>query len=194
NPWVYAFEDIGSKQPYAQGTLPPSVEVVPNPPFVSAGSNPQSTLWQAAYQAQPTLWPYVFLDSTTSGQPYAPGTFYPQAFVAVVTYVPYNQAWLSQVLQGWQPQWPYVFFDTTTGAQPYAGPTPTPPPTAVVVVAQTPYTNQWMGTVLQSWIQAPPLPILPRQLNPSITAVPVNNPPFGGRNWLPSIVAGWQPP
>jgi hypothetical protein len=72
------------------------------------------------------------------------------------------------------------------------------PQTTVVVTTQGPYNNTWLASVIQSWFGTDPLPTLPRNLNPSITAVPVNNPPFshyGRASWVAEIaVLAWQPP
>lgn len=160
-------------------TLPPSTLIVPNPPFVNAGRQAWA-IYEEAFSRQPDPWPYVYFDNSTGAQPYAPGAF----FTPGVTYVPFNQGWLSTVLQGWQPQWPYVFFDSTTGAQPYVGPTPTPPPT-VVVASQGPYANLWMASVIQSWFVDPPRPILQPQLAPGIPGQSVDNPPVGARQFNP---------
>lgn len=65
---------------------------------------------------------------------------------------------------------------------------------AAAVTAQVPYTNWWYPSVLQAWQSVDTLPILPRYLNPTVTAVPVNNPPFTGRTHLPNILAQWQAP
>jgi hypothetical protein len=66
---------------------------------------------------------------------------------------------------------------------------------AAVVVAggQTPYSAAWFVTVLLAWQPAAGGPVLPRLLNPSITAVAVNDPPFSQRAPLPGILRAWQP-
>lgn len=64
----------------------------------------------------------------------------------------------------------------------------------VVVAAQVPFLRAWLSTVIASWILADPTPIRPRWLNPSITAVRVDNPPFGLRQPLGPIYTTWQPP
>lgn len=63
----------------------------------------------------------------------------------------------------------------------------------VAVTAQNPFVPPWLSTVLQAWQPADLQAILRQLLNPSITAVPVNDPPFDRRH-LEEFLRQWQPP
>lgn len=45
-----------------------------------------------------------------------------------------------------------------------------------------PYALSWLSTILSAWTPPYSQPVLPRTLNPSVTAVEVNDPPFGLRS------------
>lgn len=64
---------------------------------------------------------------------------------------------------------------------------------AIVVASSQPYAASWLSGVLASFIQSG-MPQLPRLLNPSITAVRVDNPPTIGANVPLSVLIGWLPP
>jgi hypothetical protein len=152
--------------------LPPSLMTVPNPPFSNLSRTPQIIALNAS-AAQPSPWPYVYLDNTTGAQPYGPPTPVPPPSPVVITQTPYANQWMATVIQSWQPTWPYVYFDPTEGAQPYGPPTPQPQQ----FVPYIPYVPTWLSGVLQSW-QAPiPQPQRPNYSNATNI---INNPPFPG--------------
>lgn len=186
-------------QPYAGGKLTPPGIPVNNPPFQYQGRSPQLVHENAAI-AQPDPWPYVFLDKTTGAQPYGPPTNFPQGAVVVVTQVPFSNQWMASVIQSWftldsAPILPRYLNPTITAVRvdnppfsqrafipPYPADYAVPQQSRFVpqtnVVAQGPYSNIWLANVIQSWFIPDPPVQLPRYLNPTVTAVRVDNPPF----------------
>lgn len=171
-------------QPYAGQKLPPSLEIVPNPPFRQR-SRTQEIISENAALAQPDPWVHVY--EAIGGRP---GPFMPATLTPSLLIVP-NPPFVSVGRQAWtvyeeafsrQPDpWPYVY----TSAQPYArGPFFTPSG-AVVVTPQGPYANLWMASVIQSWFADPPRPVLQPQLAPGIPGQSVDNPPAGFRQFNP---------
>lgn len=142
-----------------------------------------------------------------------------QELVVTVTYTPLNRAWMGSVLSSWvdapapaqrarqlSPGIPGQSVDAPPFTQRTALPgilaawqpaSPLPwvaryiAPSLEVVF--TPLNRVWLGPVLSAWRAVDPPATRPRTLPPSITAVAVNDPPFGSRNPLPNILAAWQP-
>jgi hypothetical protein len=54
-------------------------------------------------------------------------------------------------------------------------------------------TPQYGAVVYWPWIPPDPLPTLNIKLPPSVSAVEVDNPPFGTRRWIDAAIASWQP-
>lgn len=189
-------------QPLAPGKLNPTVTAVPvnNPPFSQRVEPlPGLNAWQVP------------------DPPIQPPRYYPQQFVAT-TIIPFSNAWLAGVLTSWQPPDPSPTLPRNLPPQITAVPVNNPPfdnyqltlifnnvplppqlPTTKVVqpfVASTgqPFVPTWLSGVLTSWQPPDPLPTLPRNLPPQITAVPVNNPPFTQRDSRPLILSAWVPP
>jgi hypothetical protein len=193
NPWVYAFESrVGRPGPYQGQTLPPALLTVPNPPF-SNRSRTQQIIALNASAAQPSPWPYVYLDNTTGAQPYGPPTPVPPPSPVVLTQTPYANQWMASVIQSWQPTWAYVYLDPTEGAQPYGPPTPQPQQN-VIPSTLVPYNIAWMSGVIRAWFPEPPAPIIPVKSN--VDDLVVGNPPVVGNSnyWLLPVVQSWITP
>lgn len=132
-------------------------------------------------------------------------TYLPQGAVAGQT--PYAPTWLASVLSAWtldyEPQFQRLLNPSIIAVRVDNPPTllrwwppyPEMPPlpqlptytvqgTPAVVNQPIPYLNAWLSGVLTQWI-VDYQPQLPRLLNPSITAVRVDNPP---------TLLRWQPP
>lgn len=70
-------------------------------------------------------------------------------------------------------------------------------PQGVTVSVRQPFSNFWVPSVIQAWQPPDPAPTLPRTVNPSITAVRVDNPPFthaGRLPWGNLTDWSWVPP
>jgi hypothetical protein len=156
-PPIWPYECFGAAQPYATRMLNAALTAVEvdSPPFSQTGG-PVAGTAEVVAQAQPPIWPYVFIGSW---QPYAPAKLDPQIANAPTNNPPFSDfarmAALQAltVAQAQPPLWSYEFF---AAAQPYAA----------------------------------------RTLNPSVTAVTVNNPPFDRRQreQMVESAANAQPP
>ncbi len=140
--------------------------------------------------------------------------YVPPQQVVVVAQSPFAQFWLVTVLQAWVPPDPPPqqrgplnpsITAVPVNNPPFARSVPQPPypsdtpyiqllvhlPPQQVVVAKGPFAQFWLATVLQSWVPVDPQPQQGRKLNPSLTAVATNNPPFGGNKFFSW---GWGAP
>jgi hypothetical protein len=153
-------------QPYANHKLTPSLEVVPPPPVTPPGRTPQIIALNASI-AQPSAWPYVYLDPTTGAQPYAGPTPTPPSTPVVITYTPYSRAWMATVVQSW-------FADTPRTQLPSYLVEPGP----VAPSPYSPFSQTWLSGVIRSWFIDQPALVLPIRSAPWNLVVP--NPPFPG--------------
>lgn len=203
DPWVYSFE--GNAQPYQGRTLNPFIirNEVDNPPF---DRRAPETLVSVTQQWQPSVWPYYFIGGQ---QPYdsrrisigIPGLDVDNPPFRHPEQLPANQA----TKPGWQPSaWPYQFMG---GPQPYEG--GQLPPSQTAVPANNPpfqHPEKWVVNLSTKqawqpdpWIYSPPggrQPYEPSKLNPQLTAVEVDNPPFQHPEKWPvnlSTKSSWQP-
>ncbi len=247
--WQYDFLGTGftGLQPYGRGQLPPSLLVVPNPPFQQYGS----VDWLAGILQQWQLPNPLPIQK----QPLSPGI--PGQSV---DFPPFVSEWIDQaqgeivyswapadplptlprklspgipgqsvdnppptyegrypnptpdvIARGWQPPDPLPTLPgrlspgipgqsvdnpprLTHQQLPYQLPDPYP---QVAVKAVQPFaasslhfTSVWLNPVLASWQPIDPLPTLAKNLNPQITAVEVDNPPFG---LLVTVIEPWLP-
>lgn len=185
---------IGGSQPYAPRRLPIVVTnyVPDNPPFASGGREPTTEPSERGWQ--PDVWPPIFMGgsqpyaarrlpiSVTNNPPDNPPVVHPSRWVG-----------FSAITQQWQPDpWPPAFGG---GSQPYSPRRLTPSLTRIQV-DNPPFQNlgRWSGQVSIEWQSLPadwPVlfigsaqPYAPKRLNPVITAVQVDDPPFldTGRN------------
>lgn len=134
-----------------------------------------------------------------------------QPFVAASLQQAFTSVWLNPVVASWQPPDPQPTTPRNLNPQITAVQVDNPPfawqqiPTwearktlpqttkyfvqpATVAATQVPFTQAWLATVTQSWQPLDSLPTLPRNLNPTVTAVGVDNPPFG---LLVTVVEPW---
>lgn len=215
DPWQYTFVGLGftGLQPYGRGLLPPSILNAPSdqPPFVNEGRNAWVVNVIQAWQP-PDPQPFV---SYTGWQPLAPNKVSPGIPGRSVDNPPIgtpNDLQLPSIIGAWNPPDPQPFMG---GLQPLEPNKLTPnsvdnPPLLVrqqfpiqpetpyqqpsvklvqpFVVSSQAFTSVWLNPVLASWQLVDLQPTLPRNLNPSITAVTVDNPPFG---LLVTVIEPW---
>lgn len=204
-PIAWAYEFTGSQQPYQGRKLAPSISAVQvdSPPPQHPGRTPAQTSI-ALIPWQPEAWPPVFAGGR---QPYASAKLTPSIIFVPQDNPPFGipPKWLSVVNQAWQPEvWPYVFMGNL---QPYeVG--KLPPPQTAVQEDNPPFRlpERAPGAMVVKWAWQPevwPYTFMGQQqpyemgrLPPSLTDVPVNNPPFQHpERWagLNAIKQGWQP-
>lgn len=200
DPWVYSLQAQDAGQPYAPGKLPSALINIPvnNPTPNSDALSALISVLQAWQPGDAPIQPQRYFpqgaavvnnpplnqDQATNlaeilaiwNQPGPPNPqqirYVPQP-AAAAAQVPFNNKWLSGVLAAWQPQ--TQFLPGIAGV-PQGGTTP--------AVTQNPFSPAWLSAVLASWQPGDPPIQLRRQLNPTITAVRVDNPPFGIRGPL----------
>lgn len=204
--WPYPFQ--GGWQPYQGGRIPAAVagQTVNNPPF----GVPPDWIVNVVQAWQPDTWPPVFIGGR---QAYEPRKLNPAITAVPEDNPPFRHPELLQstrsVTQSWQPDiWPFWF---TGGRQPYSArqldghtigvPQDDPP-------FSHPSRATWMPSITWQWQPdpwPPPWPFVfmggrqayaPARLHPSITDVPVNNPPFShpARSpGMPAVTFSWQP-
>lgn len=204
DPWQY--NSVGSGfselQPYGKGQLPPSLLIVPNPPFVLYGSDAWLNTTIQAWQP-PDPQPF-----TGDWQPLAPRKLSPGIPGQSVDSPPpanegrYPNATPDVIARSWQPPDPPPTLPRNLAPgvpgqsvdnppllasrqMPLALDVPWPQPqvklvpSAPPVTASQPYAPLWMSSVLSAWQAGDAPPTIPRLLNASFLAVPVDNPPFG---------------
>lgn len=217
DPWVYNYAGpVGGTQPYAPRKLPPQIILIPAdpPPIQHPGRTVQQTAI-AVQAAQPDPWVFTYAGPAGGTQPYAPKQLNPSISAVPEDNPPFrHSARTPQVnvpVAQWQPEiWPYVF--TGAGAtyrQPY-GINYLTPSIHGIVRDDPQFTHPMRRPVYMAlntpwqpdpWVYsyagqaAGTQPFAPRKLNPSITAVPENNPPFGIPNVSISrtVLNYWQP-
>lgn len=202
SPWDYSY--FGAAQPYTPRQLTPSIIAVPenDPPF----QHPERTVQHTAIAvqaAQPDPWLY---SSIGGAQPYMQRQLSAAILGVRRDNPPFGipPPWLSGVTQAWQPDvWPHVF---AGGRQAYE-PRRLAPSITAVPENDPPFQHpsRWPGTEVQQRGYQPDTwpvvfiggqqPYTPSRLNPTVTDVPVNDPPFThpGRDPLANILITWQP-
>jgi len=175
----------GGAQPYGQRPIAPFLpaNVINNPPF---GSPATIVEFQIVAQSQPNPWVYTYFGSS---QPFQPKTLNPQ-----ITNVPANNppfavggpyVEIFEIASVNQPDpWTYKFMGGFQPFQPHFATSLIPPAhfpptkdgginTAQYEVASVNQPNPWVYTYFGNF-----QPFQPKTLNPQITAVQVDNPPF----------------
>jgi len=212
---------MGGAQPHAPRELPPSITAVPvnNPPFTQGG--PIAVIAEVVAIGQPNPWQYVFAGPVAGRQPYGPRQLNPSITAVPVNNPPFTYggpiALLAEEAAIAQPDpWTYNFAGATQPFTPkknspgIPGQSADPPPfthrglvpaTAEEIALTQP--DPWTYNFAGGW-----QPFQPRRLPASITAVPVNDPPFGSRGsaqlasiiaqaqpdpWVYAFMGGWQP-
>ena len=113
-------------------------------------------------------------------QPQAPWKLSPSIIAVAEDDPPFGQRlWASAVLQAWQPGPPAAIRARFVI-----------PPAEVEVLLTT---RPWLLAILRSWQIEPPRPWFGWDVHPSIEAVAEDQPPFGLRSWLSTVLVAGQP-
>lgn len=175
DPWTYTFlGQQGRLQPYGPPHLPPSLIIVPEPPHAHPGRQAVQSQ-QAAIQAQPSDWPYVYLAERGRPQPYGPGSLPPSILGQSVDNPPLTQRWQSYV--------------------------PTPPDLLPILAGKlspaipgqsVDNPPSWRAQPLPTLIPDPP-PTQANKLSPGIPGQSVDT-VLRQPSALPNVLAAWQSP
>lgn len=194
---VVPYNFIGGRQPHEPPRLPPSLLAIDNPPFIDVGRQADNlAIVTQAWQAD--AWPYVFFGGAA---PYMERYQVQAQAPAVVNEPPYSNqgrsAWMNTILYAWVPPDPPPvqrgplnpnFLNNQGSNPPFSHQGRVVAQIAIAVQAAQP--DPWTFT-FAGGLQ----PFAPRTLEPALTAVTVNNPPFGiPPKWMNDILVMWQPP